>query len=322
MSSYRLLTGPILIGSQLNWCLLGILAAQVYFFHITFPRERRLIKAIVYILFALDLLQTALSSHFAFELLVSFWGDPTIFLQQPWSSATIPVMAGFISVIVQLFFAWRIYILKRGNPWFTITAILIAGIALMQSLSAIVNGIRYATISLDIATIISLDIGVKIWLIGSFACDILIAAGMLTILAQARKQSPYAMTDSIMTKLIISTVETGALTALTAGINLLLYLLYGDTLTYDVPSFILGKMYSNVMLASLNGRARSRIQASAGGVASSAFTVPGQNGESHQLALRGQTTTTERQLGVKVHVDTVTHREDREFSGKRNDSMI
>lgn len=43
------------------------------------------------------------------------------------------------------------------------------------------------------------------------------------------------MTDSIMTKLIISTVETGALTALTAGINLLLYLLYGDTLTYDVP---------------------------------------------------------------------------------------
>jgi hypothetical protein len=93
------------------------------------------------------------------------------------------------------------------------------------------------------------------------------------------------------------------------------------------------------MLASLNGRARSRIQASAGGVASSAFTVPGQNGESHQLALRGQTTTTERQLGVKVHVDTVTHREDREvsllffslaycwhqsgqFSGKRNDSMI
>jgi len=281
MSEFVLLTGPILAGTQFNWGLLGLLTLQVYIFHISFPKESVGMKALVYGVFLIDVVQTALSSHFAFGILVSGWGNPEVLVKTPWSSIVLPLSSAIISATVQLFFAWRIYILNRSNRYITIAICsVIVALALMQSLSAIVNTIRFALVNV-VADFASLEAGVKVWLAGSAVCDVVITATMIVILSQYRKQTPWKKTDSIITKLIYHTVETGAVTSAVAIVELVLFLLYTDNFLHQVPSFMLGKMYSNVMLATLNARTRTT-------ASPWTSTVSTTGADSHQLRLRNQ----------------------------------
>ncbi|KAJ7127438.1 hypothetical protein C8R43DRAFT_1027992 [Mycena crocata] len=281
----NLLAGPILIGTQLNWGLFGLLTVQVYLFHVSFPEESLGIKALVYTLFLLDSLQTAFATHFAFDILVTGWGNPSTFVRLPWTSCTLPVMAGLVAAIVQIYFAWRIHALRGKSIYVRIICGIIVVTALMQGLSGMVNGIRFA-FAPTLAAQQKLTAGVKIWLIGSFACDIIIAVTMIVILSQMRSVTPWTPTDSLIKKLLYHTVETGAVTAITAGVELILFILYPETFLDEIPAFLLGKMYSNVVLATLNARTRKRASwpvASAIG-----FATP--DVESHQLRFRESNT--------------------------------
>ncbi|KAJ7623849.1 hypothetical protein DFH06DRAFT_1305270 [Mycena polygramma] len=255
MSEFHLITGPILIGTQFNWGLLGLLTIQVYHFYIRFPKERLAIKAFVYWLFFLDLAQTAFTSHFAFGLLVTSWGDPAVFAKLPWSQCTVPIMAGLVSAQVQVFFAWRIYVLGGERSRFVLgICVLVIALALLQSLPSIISGIKYANTSSKLGEIPALILSVKIWLFGSAVCDVIITATMIFLLNQYRKMTSWKKTDSILTKLIFHTVQTGAVTSIAAIVEVVLFLVYPQFFYHEVPGFILGKMYSNAVLATLNAR--------------------------------------------------------------------
>jgi hypothetical protein len=51
-------------------------------------------RNIVYVVFALDILQTVFATHCAWGMLVHGWGDPNILIHPPWSSFTFPIMTG------------------------------------------------------------------------------------------------------------------------------------------------------------------------------------------------------------------------------------
>ncbi|KAJ7263059.1 hypothetical protein C8J57DRAFT_1513288 [Mycena rebaudengoi] len=257
MSEYTTMTGPILAGTQFNWALLGTLTLQVYTFHISFPKERAWLKTFVYSIFFLDVLQTAICSHFAYVVLSGRWGDPSVLTTLPWSSTAIPIFTGLISASVQIFFAWRIYVLKGENTFVIGISVLIVLLALMQSLSAIISDARFAATT-KLSDIPSLVVGVKVWLIGSAVCDVVITLTMVILLSQLRKKLPWSKSDSIITKLIYNTVETGAVTAVVAIVDVVLFISYPGNYLHEAPSFMLGKVYSNVLLAGLNGRVRTR----------------------------------------------------------------
>lgn len=252
-----LFAGPAFVASILNWGLLGVLCLQIYAFSTSFPNERLRIQIFVYALLVLELCQTIFSTIWAWDVLVGGWGDAQAITHISWSSITIPVTEGIVSIIVQTFFAWRIFILRRRNWLFGGVAILIVLLAFMQGLSAIVNGIRFA-FSLSVPELKGYRIGVSIWLAGSLAVDFLIAASMVTILAQAKINSTFKKTETLITKLIVHTVETGVVTVITATVDLSLYLTFPNNFMHIVPALILGKLYSNIALANLNGRLRHR----------------------------------------------------------------
>ncbi|KAJ7699531.1 hypothetical protein B0H17DRAFT_1196159 [Mycena rosella] len=275
MSQYVLLTGPILAGTQFNWALLGTLTLQVYIFHVSFPKERAWLKALVYTIFLLDVAQTAIASHFAYALLVNGWGDPTALTHLPWSSAAVPIFTGLISAAVQIFFAWRIYALKGKNPFALAISVLIILLALMQCFSAIISDALFS-VTTELSEITKLMAGVKVWLIGSAACDIVITFTMIVILSH--------------------TVETGAITSIVAILDVVLFILFPNNYLHEAPAFMLGKVYSNVLLATLNQRGRT----SAGVTATGNFAS-----DDTELQWRRQTTTHEPEA-QKIHITTVT----------------
>lgn len=254
-SEFVLLTGPIFISSIFNWCLFGILATQVYIFQISFPKERWPLKLLVYSLFVIDTAQTFFFTDYSWSVLVGHWGDPRILLGFTWSSCMIPIIDGLVSIIAQTFFAWRIWMFRKYFKAAGWVSVIILLVSLMQGLSAIVNGIRYFFVT-DISQIAKFNSGVTVWLAGSFADDLIIAVAMIIILLRVRTKSFSENTLSLCTSLIVHVVETGTVTVVTAALELILFLTMPNNLLHLIPGVILSKVYSNAVLANLNGRLR------------------------------------------------------------------
>ncbi|KAJ7738558.1 hypothetical protein B0H14DRAFT_2638469 [Mycena olivaceomarginata] len=86
-----------LAGTQANWALMAILTVQVYKHQTQYPNEPRWIKALVYLIFLLEVAQTGVSSHYAYSVLSLSWGDPTIFVRFLWSTLATPIFSGLSS---------------------------------------------------------------------------------------------------------------------------------------------------------------------------------------------------------------------------------
>jgi len=251
---FILYNGPLFIGSILNWGLLGILVLQVYIYSRAGYRDNKWIRALVGTIFVLDILQTIFATHCVWNILILGWGDPTVFAHPPWTSATFPIMSGLIGSLVQTFFAWRIWVLQKTRLAMC-TAILIVLIALMQCISGIVFSIR--TLFIDILNINSLRSGVIVWLVGALACDVIIVVAMLIILYDARRPPIFERTLDLIDKLTIRTVHSGAVTAVAATVELVLFLVAPENFMHDTPVLFLGKLYSNILMANLNGRLKN-----------------------------------------------------------------
>ncbi|KAJ7455836.1 hypothetical protein FB451DRAFT_1564849 [Mycena latifolia] len=267
MSEYLLYTAPILAGTQANWALLATLAVQVYTFHTRFPNEQRWIKMLVYTVFPLELVQTGVSSHYAYWVLAIGWGNTTALEILPWSCLATPIFTGIEAALVQIFFAWRIYLLMRKTVWACAVTAVIILLALMQGVTIFIVVAQFAHAT-AFANVMRIMVGVKVnhpsffdlppgaWLIIAAVCDVLITTTLIIIFFQFRKQMPSEerRTDTFMVKLMLNAVETGAVTSVTAFIYLVLFLLYPDNNLEEMPTFILGKLYANVLLFSLNVR--------------------------------------------------------------------
>ncbi|KAF8637256.1 hypothetical protein AX17_002950, partial [Amanita inopinata Kibby_2008] len=217
-------TGPAFFGTILNWCLLGALTVQIYVFHTSFPNERRWIRTLVCGLFIVDLAQTAFATHWAWSVLISRQGNEVAFAAYTWSACTTPITSAITSLTVQLFFAWRIWMLKGCSKVNLCASVAIALVSLVQGLSAIVNGIHFFFVR-SLADTPRFIPAVIVWLAGSCLCDFLIAATLTITLLHARVTSTSRRTESLCTSLMLHAIETGTPTFVVACAELILFLL-------------------------------------------------------------------------------------------------
>ncbi|KAJ7247944.1 hypothetical protein C8J57DRAFT_1724350 [Mycena rebaudengoi] len=251
--------GPIFVGNTVNWLLLGVLAMQVYTYGSKYPKDKVTIKVLVYVMFVLDVMQTVFGMHEAWWYSIQIWGNIPALQGAPWTATMVPVFCGLISAMVQSFYAFRIWILKRN-----LVPRLLAGfillLALAQSLSAIIASSLLLQ-SLTQENLRRLHPLFTMWLAGSFVTDILIAGSMIWILHGAKSGTSISRTDSLLDRLIVNTVSTGAVTAISAGIDLALFVKYTQVNYHFAFAYVLGKLYSNSFMATLNSR-RSQAQIS------------------------------------------------------------
>jgi hypothetical protein len=75
-------------------------------------------------------------------------------------------------------------------------------------------------------------------------------------LSEARSKSPFKRTETVVTKLIVHAVQTAAVTAIASLIWLILYTTMPNNFVSLTTVFMIGKLYSNALLANLNARSR------------------------------------------------------------------
>ncbi|KAJ7097391.1 hypothetical protein C8R44DRAFT_989078 [Mycena epipterygia] len=261
--------GPIFMGNTFNWMLTGILVIQVYDYWRNFPQDTTTTKSLVYSVFVLNLTQTAFGAHETWWFVVQNWGNLPSLQEGPWTSVLSPILCGLISAIVQIFYAFRIA--TFGNNIITrLLATVIVLLALAQSLAAIVAS-SLLQMNLTQQNLIRLHPLFSFWLVGSFVTDIIIAASMTWMLHTARFHIHNSRINNAVNRIIMATIQTGALTVICAGVSLALFAKYTEENYYFAFTYILGKLYSNSFMATLNSRVHRKPAEHSGNIDESAI---------------------------------------------------
>ncbi|KAG5719433.1 hypothetical protein E4T56_gene20667 [Termitomyces sp. T112] len=230
-----MIIGPMLAGHLLNYALMGILTFQVYIYRLSYRKDKMVIKLLVYSTWMLDLVQTLFASHYAWFFFVSNWGDMTVIFKTTWSLLTIPLLTSITALIVQLFSLWRIWILGEGRKVYLALIIIIFLEALGSCTAAFFCGLNIWIRGQDPTVIFhgSWRVPVAIWFVGGALCDISIMA-TLVILLHTNKRSNASELNDTLHRAIAVIVEIPALLMII---------------------IIIGKLYSNSLLAMMNARA-------------------------------------------------------------------
>jgi len=251
------ITGPPLLGIVLNWGLFGILSTQVFIYYQAFPRDKPLLKALVYSVYILEVAQTVLLMENAWRVFASGFGNIDEFDKVETSWLSVGILGGIVAFMVQSFYAYRIYVLSQSR--------VVAGIILIMALASY-SGSLATSISLEQARIFSKLFLQQSRIFGLFGlwqsagttCDVLIAACM-TYYLKRLSQGGMAQTQRVVARLLRLTVETGAVTATISIISVAVYYSFTQFQYYEVPLSAIAKLYSNTMLVAVNSRVRFRV---------------------------------------------------------------
>ncbi|KAI9435801.1 hypothetical protein H4582DRAFT_623109 [Lactarius indigo] len=246
------IAAPRILGNLWNWTLYGVLVVQLYVYSYNFPKDRALLKLLVYALFLVETLQTALSGADLYYWFVSGFGNMNHLTSPYVSPFAVPIIGSIVSITVQLFFVYRVWVLSgRSSRFLCLIITLCSAVAAATAFTAgvythIVNKLASRNQTLRVLTLT--------WVSGNALADILIAGSMLFYLRRRRREGDGYLSDHAITRVVRLTVETNVLTSTVGIIALLTVAVFPDTTWFTCPLALLGKLYSNTLLVSLNNR--------------------------------------------------------------------
>jgi len=240
--------GPVLLGYLLNWGLYGVLSVQVFLYHISFPRDKWVPKALVYTTYVIETAQTVLITHDCFHAYAQDFGNlaEVNAMQNEW--LTVPVFCAIVSCTVQMYYAYRLQLLSGSM----LLRLVVSVIALVQGVAGLVAGAQAFIIGNFTGLASKAFISTGIWHAGGAVCDVTIAVCMAYYLS--RRDTGVPVTHVIVVRLVRLIVETGCLTALSSSIDLILYFSFPHNAYHACVALILTKLYSNSLLVIFNSR--------------------------------------------------------------------
>ncbi|KAH8998278.1 hypothetical protein EDB86DRAFT_3101886 [Lactarius hatsudake] len=246
------IAAPLFFGCLFNWALYGVLCVQIF---TIFQKTH------AYFTFVLETVQTALTGADIYYWFVTGFGDVERLGNSHFTPIDAPIMTAVSSLTVQGYFCYRIWMLMNRRSWIcwiiAVNAVIQAAAEMWQSITALM-----------VEKYVVSKIRTYLWSIPSAIADILIAVAMTLLLRRASSK----FSSFVLIRVIRLTVETNTLTASVAVTTLVLYVAFPNELYYIYTAFIIGKLYSNTLLVSLNNRIYFR-ERKPPGLGDSAFFV-------------------------------------------------
>ncbi|TFK35593.1 hypothetical protein BDQ12DRAFT_668463 [Crucibulum laeve] len=233
MSSPQVLDSTEILGPLFNITLVDD------YFMLYRTNDMWFIKAGVYFVMLAEVIQLVLMTHLVYTTFVIGYGGTKYLLKTPWSSPATPALNGISEQGLFILFS------LLGTDM----SIFQCGCSIGVTIKYMMYG-RHPSRFTDETTIMML------WLSGSLFCDILIATVMVYLLKESKKKILYKTSKAMINTLIVGTVETGAITVLFAVLDMAFFLKAPRNFLHICFMYILGRVFSNVLLAALNGRHR------------------------------------------------------------------
>ncbi|KAJ7139249.1 hypothetical protein C8R44DRAFT_764119 [Mycena epipterygia] len=229
--------------------LYGAAIVQGWFYYRTyFHRDPMMIKLLVFAVLLCDTCQQALLAESIYIYLVKGHLDPLIFDRIVPTFLIEVFFNALIALMVQQFYAYRIYRLSKNN-WILGGFVSLLSIGAFASLITLtVEGLTLEHIS-DLLTLKDITLARNILGAGT---DILIS-GIMVFLLHFQKSGNRKTTD-MLNRLIIFTFNNGLPTTFCALACAVAITAWPDTMIYIFWFLLLGRLYTTSLLVTLNSR--------------------------------------------------------------------
>ncbi|KAL1949367.1 hypothetical protein VTO73DRAFT_8248 [Trametes versicolor] len=246
--------GVTLIGLAVTASLFGVATAQAGWYYRHYPRDRRFLKMLVALVWSYDafhlLLYTATMWNYLVMKDLNFMGLTLL----PWESSAQLLCNACAIVTIQSFYSYRIWTLSQNRYLAALLVIFVCadfGLAFtlfMKSLTTknVIDFIGLTNFDIALSSVTA-------------STDVLLSATLVTLLALSRTGSVGA--NRLINKLVLYTINTGALTSFFAVVSLITVIIMPTTSVYVMFYYIGARLYSVSLLATLNARESLRIQA-------------------------------------------------------------
>lgn len=243
--------GASFIGVLFTAMLYGITSLQTYFFYVYYPNDRIENKLLVAAIWTLDTAHMALVSISMYYYLVTNYANPQALAVGHWSLFTSVGMNVAIAFLVHIFFTVRIFRLSsRRVRWF---------------LTPIISTLVLAHFCFGIETVVFLFIKKRFDKLPEFTLsaampfalfavlsDIFIAAALCVLLYGSR--TGFQRTNTLVNTLMVYAINRCVLTSVVAVAEVIVFAVSPHSLWFLAIDFVVGKLYANSLLATLNSR--------------------------------------------------------------------
>jgi len=232
----------------------GISVVQVYLYFRNYPKDSIFLKLTVAALWTLDTLSSIVMSHALYTLYVLNFNNLFADVKMPWSWPLSMAILTTINTSSLIFYGWQIWSVSRN--------FVVVGVILSLALVSCVAGLYLSVYLFRFPTIVSLfghttrSMTTIIESTG-LVCDITITISLIYYL-RSRKATGVRSTRDMIDSLIMNAMSRGVLTAVCIALLFILDVAYISHF-YWIPFFeLLGKLYVNSILATLNVRTSVR----------------------------------------------------------------
>ncbi|KAJ3875992.1 hypothetical protein F5051DRAFT_47430 [Lentinula edodes] len=240
--------GPMLIGVFLNMILYGVLLNQMLFYFRTYPLDTIWVRLFVAYLFILETANTAIDMAMMYQPLIAEYGTQKAVMNFPTLFLLEPILIVLISTPIQIYFAWRI---RKITQTYWIPGVVVM-LALASSAGGFITGVKIAKLKL-FADKPELHWSALLWFLTACVADLLITGTLVWNLAQ--RKTGFAITDSVVDKIIRMTVQTGMITSICAIGDVAFFMALPHTGLNFLWDLTLAKLYTNCLMSTLNARA-------------------------------------------------------------------
>lgn len=297
MHIFEVTLGPLLLGIFFNTYLYGLLTFQYASYYNTAFNDALWIRLTVFSLLCLDTFHSSSLIYLAWVYAVDDFVNPLALARPVWPYPAWVFVATVTACITQVFLAYRILRLKKSVALYATVLVLAA--------AAFIFGIIFGVKVCNVKTMMEtggMSSLISVWLCLEVGVNVLITGILLHSLSQSR--TGFQRSDSIINRLMQTTVQTGLLTSVVSVLTLVLYLADRDTEFYSLFGVPISRLYSNTLMHTLLCREELR-------------GMIGLPGESTHITL----TTDNIQLFVRKEIETDVHIDDSELA-KASPSVV
>ncbi|KAI6104604.1 hypothetical protein EV401DRAFT_659341 [Pisolithus croceorrhizus] len=231
---------------------------QIYLYFMHYSEDGLTTKVLVSAIWILDTLHLSFVCHILYYYLITNYGVPTSLNYIVWSLPASVLVNVLVVSMVQCFFAHQIYHLCRSGVKWLVTGPIILFVLAQFGFGMETVILEFIDHNASVQTQITFYDVTPAWATIVVA-EVLITVSLCVLLYNRDSGSVLPRTKRLVNTLIIYAVNRCLLTSLVAIADLIIAIEVQDTWSIGLD-FIIGKLYANSLLASLNSRGHLRSQ--------------------------------------------------------------